>query len=254
LNAYVDGALDPARRAEVAAYLVDHPDVAKRITSYARQRDELQAALNPVADEPVPPELNLANMIQARTRERPARRTGIPAWMRAAAALLFFAVGGAGGWSLHGMFGGESAGIPALAQEAADSYAVFAPDHMHPVEFRADDQAEFVTWASERLNSPVAVPDLTASGYRFMGGRLVATPHGPAVMFMYDDDHGTRLVMLTRLMAIDKNTRMSEHRHGGIAGFAWANKGIGYSLVGPVSPDVLHPLADEARRQIDRHA
>jgi hypothetical protein len=50
------------------------------------------------------------------------------------------------------------------------------------------------------------VPGLSQSGYRFMGGSVVATAHGAAVLYMYDNDHGTRLVMLTRLMAIDRNT------------------------------------------------
>ena len=79
------------------------------------------------------------------------------------------------------------------------------------------------------------MPDLSLSGYRFIGGRVTATAHGPAVLFMYDDDHGTRLVLLSRDMAIDKNAPMAQHSHGSIAGFAWADKGIGYSLVGDIS-------------------
>src|SRR4029077_17508808 len=52
----------------------------------------------------------------------------------------------------------------------------------------------------------LTVPGLSQSCYRFMGGSVVATAHGAAVLYMYDNDHGTRLVMLTRLMAIDGNT------------------------------------------------
>jgi anti-sigma factor RsiW len=85
-----------------------------------------------------------------------------------------------------------------------------------------------------------------------MGGRLVATPHGPAALFMYDDDRGTRLVLLMRPMAVDQDTPMSQHSRGAVTGFAWADKGIGYSLVGPTSNEILHPLADEVRRQIGR--
>ena len=87
----------------------------------------------------------------------------------------------------------------------------------------------------------VIVPDLSESGYRFMGGRLVATAHGPAVLFMYDDDRGTRLVMLSRPMTIDRDTAMKLHSRGAVAGFTWANRGIGYSLVGPVAANLLHP-------------
>ncbi|MGA7807909.1 anti-sigma factor family protein, partial [Bradyrhizobium sp.] len=140
-------------------------------------------------------------------------------------------------------------GLAALAREATDSYDVYAPDRVRPVEMRAADGAQFVQWVSNRLHQPVKVPDLSTSGYRLMGGRLVATSHGPAAMFMYDDDHGGRLVVLTRPMAADQNTPMRSHASGDVAGFAWADDGMGYSLVGRGSPDALRPVANEVRRQ-----
>jgi anti-sigma factor RsiW len=68
-------------------------------------------------------------------------------------------------------------------------------------------------------------------------------------MFMYDDDHGTRLVMLARPMAVDQNMPMAPQTNGTLSGYTWADKGLGFSLVGPASPERLHPLADEVRRQ-----
>ena len=68
LHAYVDHALEPERRTEVATYLDEHPDVAKRIGAFADQRELLRAALAPVADEPLPAELNLSRIIEQRTR------------------------------------------------------------------------------------------------------------------------------------------------------------------------------------------
>ena len=248
LHAFADNALDAARQAEVAAYLDGHPDVAERVQGYIEQREELRAAFAPVAEEPVPMQLNVTHLIAA-------RRRSFALWRRvAAAAVIFFAIGGAGGWSLHGLMQPANEGIPALAREAAYSYDVYAPDRLHPVEFKAADRSELVSWVSARLKQRVAVPDLSASGYRFMGGRLVATGHGPAVLFMYDNDRGTRLVMLTRPMAVDKNTHtMAQDRHGDVTGFTWSNAGVGYSLVGPVPPQTLHPIADDARRQVDRN-
>ena len=83
-----------------------------------------------------------------------------------------------------------------------------------------------------------------------MGGRIVATAHGPAAMFMYDDDRGTRLVMLARPMQAEQNAPMTPHAARSINGFAWADKGLGYSLVGPMKPETLHPIANEMRRQL----
>ncbi len=83
LHAYVDHALEPERRAEVATYLEDHPDVAKRISVFSDQRELLRTALAPIADEPLAPELNLSRIIEQRTR-----RPSLVWWAMAAMLLL----------------------------------------------------------------------------------------------------------------------------------------------------------------------
>ena len=243
LHAYVDQALEPERRAEVATYLDEHPDVAERIGAFADQRDLLRAALAPIADEPLPPELNLSRIIEQR-----ARRPSVLRW--AMAAMLFLSIGGLGGWTMRGVLQASPEGLVALAQEATASYNVYAPDRVRPVEVRASDSAELVQWVSDRLHHPVKVPDLATSGYRLMGGRLVATQHGPAAMFMYDDDHGSRLVVMTRPMSsADQNAPMTPQTHGDVGGFTWADGGVGYSLVGQAAPESLRPIANEVRKQ-----
>jgi anti-sigma factor RsiW len=68
---------------------------------------------------------------------------------------------------------------------------------------------------------------------------------------MYDDDHGTRLVLLSRpMVALDKNAPIAQHSRGPVTGFAWADNGIGYSLVGHISSQLLQSLTSEARRQL----
>lgn len=243
LHAYVDQALAPERRVEVAAYLDDHPEVAGRVATFGAQREQLRGALAAIADEPLPSELNLAHIIERR-RQRPLRAWG------AIAALLLLGIGGLSGWTMRSLQQDGSSGLSALAQEAAYSYGVYAPDRVRPVEIRASDSAELTQWMSNRLNQPVKAPDLSASGYRLMGGRLVATSHGPAAMFMYDDDHGDRLVMLTRPMnSGGRDAPMTPHVSGNVAGFAWADRGMGYTLVGQLPGDTLKPIANEIRKQ-----
>jgi anti-sigma factor RsiW len=247
LHGYVDRVLDPARETEVSAYLAAHPDIAARIASYAQQRSMLRSALLPIAEEPLPPELDLARMTAR--HGRPRRTTW---WNAAAAAVVLLCVGGAGGWWLRGFNTTPTEGIAAIAQEATENFAVYGSDRIRPVELRATDRAELVDWATQRLGRPVGVPDLAASGYRFMGGRIVTTAHGPAAMFMYDDDRGIRLVMLARPMQADQNAPMTPHAAGAINGFAWADNGLGYGLVGPTAPETLHPVANEVRRQLSQ--
>jgi anti-sigma factor RsiW len=69
-------------------------------------------------------------------------------------------------------------------------------------------------------------------------------------MFMYDDDHGDRLVVLTRPMSNPRqDTPMLPQSTGDVAGFAWADRGMGYTLVGQLPADTLKPIANEIRKQ-----
>jgi anti-sigma factor RsiW len=244
LHAYVDRVLKPERHVEVSAYLGDHPDVARRVAAFSGQREQLRGALAPIAEEPLPAKLNLARIIEQRSRRRPA----VIRWAMAAVVLL--AVGGIGGWSMHDALETAPGGLAALAQEATASYNVYTTDHVRPVEVRASESAELVKWVSDRLRRPVKVPDLTTSGYRLMGGRLVATAHGPAAMFMYDNDHGSRIVVLTRPMSsADQNAPMTPQSQDKVEGFNWADNGLGFSLVGQAPPESLRPIANEVRKQ-----
>ncbi|WP_339151226.1 hypothetical protein J4T87_0034255 (plasmid) [Rhizobium sp. T1473] len=100
------------------------------------------------------------------------------------------------------------------------------------------------------LGSARAIPDLSTAGYRLMGGRTVPTTHGPAMMLMYDDDKGSRLVLLGRRMITDKEAKMSDTIDGEVGSWTWAKSGVGYSLVGERPLAELRTLADRAKEDI----
>lgn len=249
LNGFVDQRLDAARHAEVIAYLDSHPDVARRVAGYREQRDQLRDAFGAVAEEPIPPELDLSRMIADRQLPRPASR-----WPTAVAATILLTFGVASGWIAHDMALPSPTGVKAVAQEAVASYMAYGSDQFRPVEIRATERDALAEWAATQLSHPVSIPDLTASGYRFMGGRVVPTNHGPAAMFMYDDDKGTRVVMLARPMITEPDMPMTRYSDGDVNGYAWSDGGLGYGLVGPMEPATLHPIANEMRRQITNNA
>jgi len=176
LHAWVDNALPAARRNQVADWLAAHPEASARVAAWQAQRLHLRAALAPVIDEPLPPALNPRRMLAlARHGWR-----GWPGWMAGAAAALLLGLGGLLGSLVSGVTDGKdwtspAAPLMALARDAAASYRVYAPDRIRPVELRAEERALLATWAAARLGQPVAIPDLAASGYRFMGGRVLAT-------------------------------------------------------------------------------
>ena len=136
----------------------------------------------------------------------------------AASVALAVGIGGVGGWNLREATDPPNTGVAALAREAAVSYQVYAADPVRPVEMPAADSAQLVSWISQRLARPIALPDLASAGYHFMGGRLVATEHGPAGLFLYDDAHGTRIAMMVRPMAKKGDSPMSAHNQTGVSG------------------------------------
>jgi anti-sigma factor RsiW len=158
LHAFVDQTLDVRRKEEVAFYLDAHPEVAKRVAAYSRQRELLKAGYAPIADEPIPPQLNLARIIER--QRRPALASW---WTTAAAAAVLLCTGGVSGWSLRSVTQSLE-GIAALAAEASASYAVYAPDHLRPVEIKASDRDALVDWTTQRLGRAVGIPDLSAHG------------------------------------------------------------------------------------------
>lgn len=240
LHAYVDGQLDPERRAAVEAFLRDSPDAAARVAEDAAQRRALRAALAPAAAEPLPPSLNLSRLVEERlTRRR------FP-WFAAIAAALALLIGGGGGWLLKP----QPTGLQALVQEAGDSYAVFVPDVNRPVELWADQRALLTRWISRRLDRPIVPPDLSARGYHLLGGRLLASPHGPAALFVYEDDRKTRLTLYVRPMKTGPSAtpiRLVDAKGGD--GCAWVEHGIGYMVMAAKPYDELVRLSDEVRKQ-----
>jgi anti-sigma factor RsiW len=245
LQAYVDNALDAERHRDVAEYLLDNPEADARVTAYRTQAAALRFSLDSVAREPVPSRLNLRTIAAAHP---PARRQ--TPFRLAAAAVLLLAVGATGGWMVKGYTLPPTEGVAALAQEASASFGTFAPDRLHPVEVRADGGDTLQQFAAATLGRSAAIPDLSKAGYRLMGGRVIPTAHGPGLMLMYDDDKGTRLVMLSRPMMVDQNKPMVASQTGDVRGWSWAKNGMGYSLVGALPHEQLHPVADAVRSQI----
>jgi anti-sigma factor RsiW len=247
LQAWVDDRLDAARRQEVDRYLATQPELMRRLTAYQVQRDGLRQAFAMRAAEPIPPELNLGRLIEARLRTR-----WLP-WRVAAAIVLALGIGGAGGWYL----GSPSApdrtalAVSLLRQQAMTSHTVYAADGRHPIEVAASEREHLARWLSNRLHRTVAPPDLSAAGYQLLGGRLLATEHGgAAALFMYVDAAGNRLSVVMRPMADGLHAARSDVSEGAVNGCTWIDRGIGYAVVAAAPDAALDQVAREISQQM----
>jgi anti-sigma factor RsiW len=239
LHAFVDGQLDDERRAAVERHLQTHPETSERVAAYAAQRQELRAALSARARDPIPPNLNLARLLEERLRRR--RRP----WLAAAAIVLALGLGAGAGWFVGRR---PTTGIDAIAREAAASYTVYAADKRRPVEVWATQKDDLTRWLTNRLNRPVSPPDLSRLEYQLLGGRLIATPHGPAALFMYENPRGVRLAIYVRPMSVEQTTPIEATDVNEVDGCTWIERGVGYALMAAEPYDKLEELARLARQ------
>jgi anti-sigma factor RsiW len=245
LHAYVDELLDPERRARVERYLAEHPETASRIRAWQEGRKRLRQALNWKAAEPVPASLSVWRLVEARLARPRA------SWRVAAGIVLGLIVGAGGGWMARGPT--VPRGLAAVVLEAVAAHRVFAMDLTHPVEFDSSDKAILATWATQRLGRAVTPPDLGQAGYHLVGGRLVATVHGPACLFLYDGDHGQRITLFVRPMGRrDLNAPMRPLEELDASGYAWARGGVAYGLVSTNPIPSLHDISNQIRDELQQ--
>jgi len=232
LQAYVDGRLAPARAAEVEAWLVARADEAARIAALRQDRDALRAAYAPIAAEPLP----------ARLAAEFARAT-TPVWRHIAAALVVFALGGAAGWAL-GYFGHPNAPERRdIVRAAIGAHRVFIPEVRHPVEVPASEEAHLVAWLSKKLGHKLKAPDLSAHGFRLVGGRLLSEYGRPAALFMYENSSGLRITIHCVAEPGEGETAFRYREIDGIAAFYWIDEKLAYAVIGKLQREKLLEIA-----------
>jgi len=163
LNAYVDGQLDMAGRAEVEEHLARNPDVAARVMADLHMRDALRLAFPAGRDEAPQQTLAWARKLESALAFR--RTTG--QLRRLAAGLAIFALG----WSAH--LGWNELRRP--------------PDQ--------DRMLAEVAQLSEALN--VRLPRLP-QGWYVLSARKAETPEGPGVQLTFQTPEFGRLSLVAR--------------------------------------------------------
>ena len=250
LHALADDQLSAARRAEVEAFVRDHPEAAAQVARWRAQNGALQVHFADVLDEPLPLRLPLAP---------PAPRR---VWGRALAAGLALAVlSGTAGWFARGEM--EARGVRAAAVEpgmfahrAAVAHAVYASDMRRPVEMGGEHEQALVTWLTRRVGVQVHAPDLSAAGYQLMGGRLLPGGSGAVAQLMYGTGGGggaradQRLTLYVTREATTGQTAFRFMQDGPVRVFYWIEGSLGYALSGEVSRDELLRVAQEVYRQL----
>ncbi len=237
LHAYVDGELDAAARAEVASWLAESPDDAARVGAYRSQIAALHREFDGVLLEPMP-----AHLSEILSVPSPSYRLTDRSWFRAAAAIALFAAGVGGGWLARDAVPSSGGSATALVTQAVGAHAVYVSEVRHPVEVGVDQEAHLVGWLSKRLGHKVRPPDMSAAGFKLIGGRLLPDAGQAAAQFMYEDDGGRRVTLYVRAAAGD-NTAFKFATDNGISAFYWIDGPLAYAITGTTSREKLLRLA-----------
>ena len=255
LHAWVDDCLPVARRAEVDAWLADHPEDAERTRAYRAQNHALRDAFAGVADEVVPERIEAAAATAA--VDAATRRPSPPRWslQRVAAGFAIALLGAAAGWFGHGRWQpaeGLAQAMP-LSRQAAVAHVVYSPEVRRPVEIGADQEEQLVKWLSKRLGTTVRPPKLGALGYELIGGRLLPGNQGPVAQFMYHDASGQRLTLYVSTENTgNRDTGFRFAQEGPVNVFYWVDGTFGYALSAGIAKSELARVATAVYDQLER--
>jgi anti-sigma factor RsiW len=196
LLAYIDGLLEPERRAQVEAYLADHPEEAAWVADCLRQNELIRELHQEGYDEPMPPALS-------EVLHRPVRRRGRTA-LRVAAGLALMLGGGLGGWWIGQVGTTDGRSLDRFLQDAATAHAgAYAAGVSGGLTAGQDRQP--LGWLSQQVNLDLQPPDLSAFGLALAARQMVAASDGaPAVQLVYEDARG-------HVVSLHLRTRWPEH-------------------------------------------
>ncbi len=271
LHAWLDDELPAEQRAELEAWLREHPEDAARVRLWAADAQALRAQLEPVLAEPVPQRLAQLVWNHAPGTVRAA------GWQRWAAVAAVFVLGGALGAALGWRF---KPAAPALAaapaasnggwiQRAAMAHSVYTPEVRHAVEVKAQEE-HLSRWLTRRLDTRVKLFDLRAQGFELVGGRLlpdvgrssaqlmyqaIADPAAPAAAASGAEVKPVRVTVYLRKPDDDTPAAFRYEQQGRLGMFYWvegqsaAGGPCGYALVGELPRERLLALAEAIHRQ-----
>ncbi len=243
LHALADGRLPPERQAAVDAAVAGNADAAARVGFYRRLNAALHAGYDFKLSEPVPDRL----------AARPRRRSW-QALARVAAAVALLAAGATGGWLAHDLVGGNERQAEALADLAAEAHVVYASQVSNPVEIPRSEKDRLLALLSKNLDRPVRVPDLSAIGYEFLGGRLLPSGRNMAGQFMYQNVAGNRVTLYFTPAVDQRDSAFRFIPVEGVSVYYWHNDDLAYALASEVPREQLKAICNEVYSKLNPNA
>lgn len=237
LLAYVDGELDAAGVREIEQLLATDPQARRTVEMYR----ETAALLRAACGETVYATDTARLLPSVLPRPWPRRRL---VWAAAACLALGMAAGAGGTW-----LGTRQSAMAALIDEIAEYHALYSRESGHLVEMPAAQAQAFVAWLDKRLHRHLEIPDLSAEGLSFAGGRMLVVNGSPVAQLMYTRAQGLPVALCISQLAGGSRPLQVE-RHDDLRVAAWQRDGYAYVVVGEMPASLAREIAERVRTQL----
>lgn len=235
LSSYLDGGLEPLRRAQVEAAIRADPHLTRTIAAYRAQEEDLREMAAAVLEEPVPE--HLLNIV--RKARRPSWRPPLRQLMQLAAALL---VGVALGWLLQTSLQPRDDNLlEPFIRQAVLSHELFEANE--ELDTLRESESRLLQEVRSPFQTPIRIPQLLGANYRPVLFRSVEGRVGPGVELAYADAEGALTSLLIRQHSDRDDIPVRFRTVGGRSVLYWLDGPLLYVLVGVSGEDELRDMA-----------
>lgn len=261
--AYVDDCLPRNARAAVEEGMIESPEIAGQIDLWLLQNEAIRAAFpdpsgraQTVSNSFAPPKLaanRAAEFVRAasepdrrpnalpRTNVRlPRPNAASPAPARPVARkkrgpapaqrICFTLAGAMAFWAAGALFGADQS--KELARAATAAYHTFSESGARPVEIASSDREALSKWFAAQMPDVREVPDLAASGFVLLGGRIVPGGFSPAEYLVYENPRHERIALQIEALNAPRETDVAFRETDGVLTASWTGSGGGFALLG----------------------
>jgi anti-sigma factor RsiW len=235
VSGYLDGSLEPLRRAQLDAAIRADRTLARKVAAYRAQEEGLRAMAAAALDEPVPEHL----LEVVRKARRPARRPSLALLAQLAASVL---VGVAIGWLLNATLQSDADNLlDPLIRQAVLAHDFFVASE--EIETLSERGAPLLQEVRSPFQTPIRLPQLLGVDHQPVLFRSVEGGVGPGIELAYATPDGAVTSLSIRQHSDRDDVPVRFREVDGRAVLYWLDGPLLYVLVGQGGKDALRAMA-----------